>query len=310
MRKVEWTEMPPSHQPGDDQDRFEMFARDFLSALGLEILQGLGRGVDRGCDLLVTECLAGILTGQDRKWLVSVKHKAGSGASVTDRDELDPIGRVRKFGADGFMAFYSTLPSSGLADTFERAKSQIHIYVWDRGRIETALLGDIRLGNVFRTYFPASFAAGNNDSNAPLPFLDSVLPLRCHHCGEDLLHSGRGLVAFVKERLPNNRAQMVDLYVACRGQCDRSLANQLARGRVSTWRSLDELRIPMVFLIFIMAALNEARWFPDRMTEEAFDKLKDFLLSAAQNVLRETTAEQRQEIDMLQKIPSFLGGLG
>ena len=287
-----------------------MFARDFLEAMGLEILQGPGRGADRGCDLQAAEHLAGSLTAQHRKWLVSVKHKAGSGASVTDRDELDPIGRVRKFGADGFMAFYSTVPSSGLADTFERAKSEIGIYVWDRGRIETALLNDTRLVRVYRTYFPASFAAATNDPNKPLPFLESIIPLRCDHCGRDLLTDDPGLVAFVKERRPNNQTQMVDLYVACRGACDTSLTKRLPKGRTSTWRPLAELRIPLVFLMFMMAALNEARWSPDRISEEAFEKLKDFLLSAAQNVLRETTSDQRQQIALLETIPNWIGGLG
>ncbi len=112
--------------------------------------------MDRGKDLLISEFIEGTISRQEKKWLVSVKHKAHSGRSVTDNDDQDPIGRVRKFKADGFMGFYSTLPSGGLEDTLSRIKTEIDVYVFDRGRIEKRLLSEISLQTVFQQYFPES----------------------------------------------------------------------------------------------------------------------------------------------------------
>ena len=106
MAVIDLKEIPEAHIADGDQDRFELFARDFLEALGFRIIQGPGRGADRGRDLLVGEAIGGTVTATERIWLVSAKHKAHSGRSVSDADEIDPIGRVRRFGADGFMPFY------------------------------------------------------------------------------------------------------------------------------------------------------------------------------------------------------------
>ncbi len=156
MSIVNFREIPEAHLSSGDQDLFELFARDFLEALGFRILEGPGRGVDRGKDLLISEPIEGTISRQEKIWLVSVKHKAHSGRSVTDIDDPDPIGRVRKFRAHGFMGFYSTLPSSGLEDTLSRMKTDVDVYVFDRGRIEQRLLSEVNLQTVFQQYFPKS----------------------------------------------------------------------------------------------------------------------------------------------------------
>jgi hypothetical protein len=125
MSIIDFKEIPEAHKPTGDQDVFELFARDFLEALGFSIIEGPGRGIDRGRDLLVTETVGGTISTQEKIWVVSAKHKAHSGKSVTDIDEPDPMGRVRKFKAQGFMGFYSTVPSSGLDDTFSRENRRL-----------------------------------------------------------------------------------------------------------------------------------------------------------------------------------------
>ena len=50
---------------------------------------------------------------------MSCKHKAHSGNSVAPDDEANIRDRVETHACTGFIAFYSTLPSSGLARNLE-----------------------------------------------------------------------------------------------------------------------------------------------------------------------------------------------
>jgi hypothetical protein len=249
-----------------------------------------------------------MLTASSRRWLVSAKHKAGSGKSVTPQDEPDPIGRVRVHLADGFIAVYSTLPSSTLDDTFDRMRSQnINVHVFDRGRIEKALLSDNRLRPVFKTYFPRSYDRFMSEAGRPIPYTGALMPLPCEHCGKDLLREvdNPGLIAFVSEKI-GELYQTTNVYVSCRGVCDE----RMSKGRGTTWRGLEDLRILFIFIQFVVSTMNELRWTPESISDAAFEKTKNVLLAVAQFVLRETTVEQWEEIEKLRRMPSFLGGLG
>jgi hypothetical protein len=156
MSVVDFKEIPVANSGSGDQDTFEFFARDFFWALGYEIEEGPSRGADRGKDLIVVEPLFGILSQVKRRWLVSCKHHAHTGSSVVEKDEIDIIGRVVKFKCDGFIAFYSTLPSSGLSATFNDLRDRTAIEVLDRARIEHFLVTKERLKQVLKIYFPNS----------------------------------------------------------------------------------------------------------------------------------------------------------
>jgi hypothetical protein len=157
MPVLNFKEIPQANIANGEQDIFELFARDFFDALGYEIELGPSRGADGGRDLVVLEPLNGVLTKTIRRWIVSCKHRAYSGSSVLSRDEVDILGRVNKFQSDGFIAFYSTLPSSGLSDTFDRLRDRVLIEVFDRTRIEKFVLFDPRLRQVLRRYFPKDY---------------------------------------------------------------------------------------------------------------------------------------------------------
>ena len=300
--------MPEARGQGPDPDRFEMFARDFLGALGFRLQEGPGRGADRGRDLLVREKVTGAISSAEKLWLVSAKHKAHSGKSVTDADEPDPIGRARKFGAQGFMAFYSTIPSSGLDDTFARVRPEIDVFVWDKGRIEVALASDLRLKDVFQAYFPESYQRLRVRSGKPSRLFPELLPLTCNYCGKDLLGED-GIVAFVQESGPTEELEVVDLYWSCRGVCDKVLSDRLTKEQVTTWESLNDLRIPIVFMRYVIATMNNLYSNQDRFTKKAFEKEKEFLVAMAQTVFRDTTAEQEERIKDLIGIPEWAGGL-
>jgi hypothetical protein len=79
---IDFNEIPPANSSHGDQDLFELFARDFVQAIGLKIEEHPGRGQDGGKDLLLVETLRGIRLSATRKWLLSAKHFAPSGRSV------------------------------------------------------------------------------------------------------------------------------------------------------------------------------------------------------------------------------------
>ncbi len=155
---LDFTEIPIANSGDGDQDTFEMFARDFLLVLGYEIEEGPSRGADGGKDLVVLEPLSGILSSNtNKRWVVSCKHYAHSGKSVGTNDEINIIDRIEKFKADGFMAFYSTIPSSRLNDNFNSFKSRMLIEVLDGARIKQLLTSNAGLELVIAQYFGQSY---------------------------------------------------------------------------------------------------------------------------------------------------------
>src|SRR5688572_5681833 len=99
-----------------DGEDWESFARDFLVELGFSVDTPPDRGADGGKDILLLEQLEGRLNNYPFRWLVSCKHNAHSGKSVNEQDEPNIVERVKSFRAEGFLGFYSTLPSTGLSN--------------------------------------------------------------------------------------------------------------------------------------------------------------------------------------------------
>ncbi len=93
---------------------WELFARDFLQELGFFIESSPDRGPDGGKDLLISETLKGRVGQYKFNWLVSCKHNAVSNNSVNEAEEQNILERVAGFNADGFIGFYSTVPSSAI----------------------------------------------------------------------------------------------------------------------------------------------------------------------------------------------------
>lgn len=152
---IDFTEIPSANTGNGDQDTFELFARDFFKNLGYEIIEEPARGADNGRDLIIGEIFESNLTKQTevKRWLVSCKHYAHSGNSVTGKDEQDIKDRIMAHRCNGFIGFYSTVPNESLKFKLSNVESVI----FDKQKIEEFLKKEKSLAITFGSYFPKSY---------------------------------------------------------------------------------------------------------------------------------------------------------
>ncbi|MGL4668724.1 MAG: restriction endonuclease, partial [Saezia sp.] len=156
MPVLDFKEISEAKGGGDRQDNFELFARDFFAYKGLKIIEEPNRGADGGKDLIVEETRYGAVGSSTLRWLVSCKHYAHSGSSVSPQIEFNIRDRVEKEGCHGFIAFYSTLPSASLSNILNGLK-KIEVQIYDYEKIEAELLKSIEGKTIAQRYFPGSF---------------------------------------------------------------------------------------------------------------------------------------------------------
>ncbi|MBK7746489.1 MAG: restriction endonuclease [Candidatus Obscuribacter sp.] len=156
MGALDFKEIPCA-QNGPHRDEFELFAQEFLAQEGFRIVEGADRGPDNGRDLIVEEARTGPGGNTVVRWLVSCKHLAHSGSSVTLRDEEDIRDRIESHKCGGFIAFYSTVPSSGLSYKLDELKPKFELLVYNSALIERRLLDCPTLRTLAARYFPTSF---------------------------------------------------------------------------------------------------------------------------------------------------------
>ena len=135
MGLIDFNEVPSSKGGVIGQDEWALFAREFFSALHIDVEEGPDRGSDSGRDLLVVKT-KGLLGSGQHRWLVSCKHFAHTNRSVSIKDEQDILGRVSRFKTDGFMGFYSTVPSSELNRTLKAYEDRINVIIYNSALIE------------------------------------------------------------------------------------------------------------------------------------------------------------------------------
>jgi hypothetical protein len=286
-------------------DDWELFARDFLVEQGFFIESPPDRGADSGKDMLVSEELKGNLGLYRFRWLVSCKHFAHSSKSVKETDEKNILDRIKSFKADGFLGFYSTLPSAGLNRrlNYLRENTDIKDYkIFDKRLIEKNLLS-IGYSEILQRYLPLSY-----QQIKPLQLvLDNYEPILCELCGKDLLMSlykGDYEANFVQvERMNYDHPVYIeDIYCACKGECDRSLERKyFEKGFVTGWTDISDLIIPGKFISYIMAILNNMRDGHIIYSDKAFDKEKKILIALSQKVMRASTKNEKQRLHDLFK---------
>ncbi|MDH5561990.1 MAG: restriction endonuclease [Deltaproteobacteria bacterium] len=289
-------------------DSWELFARDFLEEVGFFIESTPDRGPDGGKDLLVSEELKGKLNKYRFRWLVSCKHFATSGRSVAEKDEPNILERLSSFGADGFIGFYSTVPSSGLNTRLNDLKKELKIKdfrIFDQKIIENYL---IRIGysKLIMRYLPESYKIVK-----PLhKVLDEYIPLTCEVCGKDLLEAlyrenYKGIIAQASDLDEKGVEHVKKVYCACKGACDKQLRDSIYKKYklTTSWKDISDLAIPLEFLRYVISAINQLHDGEYHYEKDAFEKEKQIIISLAQKVLRETTEKEKERVVSLMSFP-------
>jgi hypothetical protein len=315
MALLDFQEIPEAGKSSGQQDTFELFARDVLECWGFKVLQGPARGADGGKDLVVEETREGVIESTKLKWLVSCKHFAFSGKSVRPDDEKNVFERVSAAGCNGFLGFYSTLPSAGLSELLHR-QSAVQVKLFDHAEIERRLL-DTREGrHLAERYFPNSV---KKLKHTPAKIFDQPLAIECDYCGKNLLEPPSGIWvlwhADAKTGDGKHTERFVDVHFACKGKCDKIMEDRIRNRHASlgfiydAWDDIPDMAIPTVFITKVMAFFNGLVG-GDQYEPEAFNKVKRLLLATFPLVSRHQNDQDQQELEHLQSIPSYLGGMG
>ncbi|MBY2994498.1 restriction endonuclease [Rhizobium leguminosarum] len=311
MPVLDFTEIPEAHLATGHQDTFELFARDFFKFEGYEIAADPDRGADGGSDITLLERRVGVGGETLVRWLVSCKHKASSGRSVSPTDDSNISDRVRANGCDGFVGFYSTLPSSGLSKMVSGLG--IPFQIFDREKIEGQLLHSSRGLELAKRYFPKSIEAWSNENPTPARLFKEHLNLPCANCGTNLLEKpGKGIVSLWQKmrESPQQKDAFEQIHFTCFGHCDDVIGKRLRADKlIDGWEDIRDISIPTVYIRWVMSVLNELR-SGVTYSDQAFENLKELLLQLFPYVARHPTAAESDRLRELGTIPSWMGGLG
>jgi len=154
---IDFKEIPQSNGDAHQQDIFEKFCRDFLQSLGYTITSEPARGADGGIDVKVEEVRVGIGGTTKVHWLVSCKHYAHSGGSITKSVESDIRDRVERYNCEGFIGFYTTIAATSLLQSLDALSGKMQYQLFDNEKIERFLVGVKAQENLMMSYFPESY---------------------------------------------------------------------------------------------------------------------------------------------------------
>ncbi len=309
---LDYTEIPQANLGGGLQDTFELFARDFLEDLGFEILQHPDRGADGKKDLIVGEVRKGVGGKTIIRWLVSCKHYAHSGKSVSDTDELDINDRVAAHKCQGFLGVYSTLPATSLNTKLHGYGDKIEHEIYDRERIEKELFKHPEGLKLARRYFPISIEKYITQTPKPVKIFNEATAINCEYCGKDLLTTKNGIFVVLSDQNEQKISRSGKkynpekyIYFSCKGECDLRLdAKYRAKGLWYTgWEDIDDLMIPTLFLKNIMAYLNQLSDM--EFSKEAHEKMKDLYINVFPHIVRELTEEEKERVGSLMEFGIF-----
>lgn len=171
------------------ENQWENFAQDVLFHLGFMTIMGPSVGADEGLDMIV-------MHGETR-YLVSCKHYLKSSKNVGVSKEVDISDRVRRHQCTGFIAFYSTGPTSALKRKFKDL-DQSGIEVIELYKSEIMDIMPTMMGFALQKYFerPQEISHHINESSKYKP-----LPCMGDGCKRDILerqYMPRSMASLVK----------------------------------------------------------------------------------------------------------------
>ncbi len=311
---INFNEIPQANLGNGLQDTFELFCRDFLEEIGFEIIQHPNRGADGKKDLIVIEIREGVTGKSYIKWLVSCKHYSHSGKAVSQDDEPDILDRVRAHDCQGFLGFYSTIPTSSLNSKLERLKDKMEFQIYDKERIEKKLLGFSKGIKLAKRYFPNSIKNYLNNNPKPVRIFQENTTVSCEHCGKNLLNIKNGMMVFLVKHIPdtNNDFGFVesdkkDVYFSCKGICYNILNNKFENHGLFEvgWQELDDLLIPTIYLKNIIAFIHELS--EKKIQSNIITKMKDLYINIFPHISRELTDIEKEKLKFL--VPLWQSGL-
>ena len=312
MAVLDFKEIPEAHVANGLQDTFELFAREFLESMGFKIISAPDRGADGGVDLIVEEHRHGIGGVTIVRWLVSCKHKAHSGSSVTPTVEQNIIDRLRTHNCDSFMGFYSTIPSSGLTTNLDGFKSNNNIehLIYDKELIERCLLSSSEGINIARRFFPVTCAVWEKESPTPALIFNEKPSLKCHVCDTELLEKeSKGIVVFWEAIDKNYTSTNHIEYIRwiCKGRCDDVMKNRirvLNSNLIDRWEDIPDVVIPTKYIQWVMTIFNQQHQGVV-YSDKAFDDLKTFMIRIFPYVSRHLTNKEEERMKDLAMLPSW-----
>lgn len=315
MAILDFKEIPEAHKANGLQDSFELFARDFLAFMGYEILSDPDRGADGGKDLLVQETRTGVGGSTRIKWLVSCKHKAHSGNSVTPTDEANIRDRVEANDCQGFIGFYSTIASTGLSGNLDGMKGKFEVQVFDREKIEGKILNSTKGLEVANRYFPKSIEEWRTENPKPAQIFAESSSLKCKVCEKELLEQEDNGIIQIWQRIRSDYESEPEriefVFWTCRGHCDDVLRHYIHDKHpkvIDGWEDISDVMMPTIFIKWVMSIINKQHR-GTLYSDEAFKELKQFLLQIFPYAARHLTTKEKERIDSLGMIPAFMGGL-
>ena len=311
---LDFKEIPQANKATGEQDKFELFAREFLAYMEYNIVEDPSRGADGGKDFVVEELFTqkdGSL--QTIKWLVSCKHYAHSGKSISDTDELNVGDRVKQHQCDGFMGFYSTLPSSGLS---QRLHNVCKATIYDSEKIERFIINsnnNPQALSLFVRFFPISwkkylsltneqvlvndikrtFVTKQVNDNKPL--FDAKI--KCDICGKNLFEVPRKSIYVL---VVGEKDKIIDVKYLTKGECDMVSSQQIRKnGNVDYWGEFSDLLSPNTWMSELVGFIKDVN--QGKYTENAFKKMLNLFMQTYAYVARQPSAQEQARYNTLKE---------
>lgn len=296
---LDFKEIPEANKGGGLQDTFELFAREFLKSRGYRVISDPNRGPDGKVDFIVEESYRGIDSEFPFRWLVSCKHFARSGKSVSDSDEINIRERLEQHGCDGFMGFYSTVCSSSLGALISSMRclnGKKNAMVYDREKIERYLLRNKKGQKIASRFFPQSYERYMVEFPIPADIFECQDPLRCECCGKSLMDAKvGGVCCFLRKDTTSEGNSIDDVYFSCKGECDAMLRysyKELQGFQEVGWNDISDYCMPKLWISEISSFLLDTK--NHRYSEEAFNKMKMLYEKTFPWVSRHLTSKEKE----------------